>query len=149
MADTYDVVNITECKFEQLVRKNAGCVREAKERMISENGSQAHCSRVQDGLMAETAETGMTMYYFYLFSDDDVSEYREEREYRWHCRFPVYDEKGYMVDFESICKVSHTGAPLVGMGDDYDFVSPVDEFRGQLVYVAFNSSWKTVSNNRQ
>lgn len=46
-----------------------------------------------------------------------------------------------MVDLEAIREVSHSGSPFVCMRDDDDLVAAVDELRGELVDVAFDSSW--------
>ena len=46
-----------------------------------------------------------------------------------------------MVHFEPICEVVNSRAAFVGMGDDNDLVAAVDELCGELINVAFNSSW--------
>jgi hypothetical protein len=97
--------------------------------MISEDSSKAHSSRMEDCFMAQTTKTRMSMYNLNLLPDNYVPEDWEEREDRGHCRFSVYDEEGYMVDFKSICKVSDSSAPFIGVRNYYDFVAAVDEFR--------------------
>ena len=91
--------------------------------------------------MAEAAEAGMAMNYFNLLPDYDVPKYWKEGEDRWHRRLSVNDEKRDMVDFESIGKVVDSCTAFVGMSDHDDLVAAVDELRGELVDVAFNSSW--------
>lgn len=46
-----------------------------------------------------------------------------------------------MVDFQAICEVVYACTAFVGMCNDYDFVAAVDQFRGELVDVAFDASW--------
>ena len=91
--------------------------------------------------MAEAAEAGMTMNYFNLLPDYDVSKYWKEGEDGWHRRLSVNDEKRYMVNLEAIGKVVDSCTAFVGMSDHDDLVAAVDELRGELVNVAFNSSW--------
>ena len=51
MADTYDMIHIAKRKLQQLVRKYAASIREAKQTMVCKDGPQPHCTRMQDGLM--------------------------------------------------------------------------------------------------
>ena len=46
-----------------------------------------------------------------------------------------------MVDFKAICKIVDSCTAFVGMSDYDDFVAAIDELRGKLIDVAFNSSW--------
>lgn len=128
MADTDCVVNIAQCKLEQLVRQDRSSIRESKEGVICEHCPQAHRPRVENGLSAEAAETRMTVDDFNLFPNDDVAEDREEREDRRKCCLAVDDEKGDMVDLEPICEVAHTGSALVRVRDDDHFVAAIDQF---------------------
>lgn len=82
--------------------------------------------------MTEIAQTCMPMNNLDLFSNDDVSEYWEEREDRWHCRLSIDDEERDMVDFESIGEVAYSSTTRVCMSDDDDFVTTVDEFLEQM-----------------
>jgi hypothetical protein len=91
--------------------------------------------------MAETAQACMSMHDFNLLSNDNVSEDGEEGEDSWEGGGAVDDEEGDVVDLEAIREVSHSRSPLVCMRDDDDLVAPVDEFRGELVDVAFDSAW--------
>lgn len=46
-----------------------------------------------------------------------------------------------MVDFEAIREVSNAGSTFVCVRDDDNLVSAVDEFRRELVDVAFDAAW--------
>lgn len=81
------------------------------------------------------------MYNLYLFPNNNVSKYREEREDSWKGRSSIDDKKRHMVDLESIREVPHPGPTFVCVGDDDNLVASVDKFRGQLVHMAFDSSW--------
>lgn len=130
MADTDCVVNIAQCKFEQLVGQDRGCIGKSKEGMVCKHRSQAHCARVENGLSAETAETRMTMDNLYLFSDDDVAEDGKERKDGRKCCLAVDNEEGDVVDFETVGEIAHSGPALVRVGDDDHFVSTVNQFLG-------------------
>ena len=45
-----------------------------------------------------------------------------------------------MIHFQSICEVPNSRSALVGMRDNDNFVTPVDQLRGELVYVTFDST---------
>lgn len=56
-----------------------------------------------------------------------------------------------MVDFEAIREVSNAGSAFVRVRDDDNLVSAVDEFRRELVDVAFDATWlgkEVVANHR-
>ena len=53
MANTDDMINVAESKFEELVRQNTAGVCEAKKRMIGENGPQTHRPSMEDSFMAQ------------------------------------------------------------------------------------------------
>jgi hypothetical protein len=91
--------------------------------------------------MTEAAETGMSMHYLDFLPDYDVPKYWKEGEDRWHCRLSINDEKRDMIYFEAIRKVVNSCTIFVGMGDYDDLVAAVDELCGELIDVAFNSSW--------
>jgi len=78
--------------------------------------------------MTKARQTGMAVDNLYLLPDDDISKDWEEREDCRHCGFSVYDHEGNIVDFETVCQISYTGAITVRMSDDNDFVSAIDEF---------------------
>jgi hypothetical protein len=134
------MVDVAEGELEELVRQDRSGVCESKERMIGENGPKAHGSCMQYCFMAEATKTSMTMNYFNPLPKYDVPKYWEEGEDRWHRRLSVDDEKRYMVDLEAIGEVVHSCTAFVGMSDYDDLVAAVDELRGELVDVAFNSS---------
>ena len=83
----------------------------------------------------------MTMHDFNLLSNDNVAENWKEGEDRGEGGCSVDDQKWDMVDFETVGEISYTRPPLVRMGDDNDFMTAVDELGGQLVNMAFDSSW--------
>lgn len=82
----------------------------------------------------------MTMDNLNLFANDDVPEYWKEGEDSRERRLAVDDEEGNVVDFEAIGEISDPRAASVGMGDDHDLVTAVDEFARQLVYVTLHSA---------
>ena len=90
--------------------------------------------------MAKTAQTRMAMYNLNLLSNDNIPDNGEERENGWEGRCSIDDEKGNVVDFEAIRKISHSSPPIVCMSNDYDFVPSINELSRQLVDVRFNSS---------
>lgn len=96
---------------------------------------------MQDCFVTEAAETGMAMDYFDSLPDYDVPKYWKEGEDRWHRRLSINDEKRDVVHFKAIRKVVNSCTAFVGMGDYNDLVAAVDELCGELVDVAFNSSW--------
>ena len=89
---------------------------------------------MQDSLMTETAKTSMTVYYLDLLTDHYVTKDREERE---DCRkgcLSIDDQEGHMVDFQAICQVADTCSSLVGVCDDNDFVTTIDQFLNLSVH---------------
>ena len=127
MTDTNDMVYVTENEFEKLVSEDTGCVCESEQRMIRKHSPQAHCPRMQNGFMAKTTQTRVSMNDFNLLSNDDISEYWKEGENCWKCRSAVDDEKGNVVDFKAICQVSHTSPAFVRVSNYYHFMSSVNE----------------------
>lgn len=95
--------------------------------MISEDSSQAHGTSMKDGLVAEAAKTRMAVDNLDLLSDDDVPKNREEGEYGWHRGLAIDDQEWHMIDFEAIGQVVNSCAALIGVSDDYDFVSSIDQ----------------------
>jgi len=81
------------------------------------------------------------MHNLYSFSYDNISEHWEEGENGRKGRFAVNDEKGHMVDFEAVGQIADTRATLIGVCDDDDLVSTINELGRQLVDVTFDSSW--------
>ena len=82
----------------------------------------------------------MAMYNLDLLSNDDIAEDWKEGEYGWKGRCAVDDEKGDMVDFEAVREIPHSRAPFVGVRYNDDFVSSIDELRGELVDMTFDSA---------
>lgn len=78
--------------------------------------------------MTQIAKTCMSVYYFDLLSYDDVSKYREEREYGWECRFAINDEEGDMVDLQSVREIADTSTSSIRMRDYNNFVASIDQF---------------------
>jgi hypothetical protein len=80
--------------------------------------------------VAKAAETGMSMYYLNLFSNDDIAKYWEEGEHGWERRGAVNDEEWDVVDLEAIREVSYTRSFFfVGVGNDYNLVAAINQFR--------------------
>jgi len=75
------------------------------------------------------------MNYLNLLANDNISEYRKEREDSRKGRFAVDNKERDMVDFQAISEISDASAAGVGMGYYDDFVSAVDEFLLILVSV--------------
>ena len=128
MAYAYRVINVTQCELQKFIGENRGRIGEAKERVIGEDGSQAHSARVEYGLSTEATKTGMTVNDLNLLANDNIAEYRKEGKDGRKCRLAVDDEEGNVVDLESIRKVADAGSTLVCMRDDNNFVSTVDQF---------------------
>ena len=82
----------------------------------------------------------MAMYNRDLFSNKDVSEDWKAGEDSWEGSCAVDDKEWDVVDLEAIREISYAGSPLVCMCYDYNFVSSINEFGGELVDVAFDSS---------
>lgn len=70
----------------------------------------------------------MAMYDLNALANHNVSKYREEGEDCWECRLAIDDQEGNIIDFEAIGQVSHACSTSVGMGDDNDFMSAINEF---------------------
>ena len=107
--------------------------------MICEDRPQPHGSSMQYGLIAQAAETSMSVYDFDALADHDVAKDGEEREDGRKGGLSVDDQKRDVVDLEAICEVSHTSPTSVGMSDDNHLVSAIDEFL-KLVRAVKNGS---------
>lgn len=127
MAHADDMIYVAQSKLQKLVREDTSRIGEAKERMVRKHRPEAHRPRMEDGLMTETAQTCVPMDDLNLLSDDDVAEDWEEGKHRGHGGLAVNDEERDMIDLESIRQVSDAGAPGVGMCDDDDLMTAVDE----------------------
>lgn len=132
MTDTYDMVYITQCELQKLVREDGSGIGKAKETMVCEDCPQSHGPSMQNGLMAQTAETSMAVYDLDAFAYDNVAEDWEEREDSGKGGLAVDDEEGHVVDLEAVGEVAHTCSTGVGVRDDDDLVSTIDEFLGTV-----------------
>lgn len=122
------MINITKCKLEQLIGEDRCCIGESKERVVCEDSSQTHGARMEDSFSTEATQTSMAMDNINLLSDDDIAEYWEKGEDGGECRFAVDDKEGNVVDLQSIGEITHTRTALISMGNNDDFVTPIDEF---------------------
>lgn len=127
MTDADNMIHVAQSKFQKFIRQYRTCVGEPKQRMIGEDSPQAHRPCVQDRFMAEATQARMTVYDLDLLADYDISKYRKEGEDGWQGRFAVDNEKWDMVDLEAIGEVTDTCASFIGMSNDNNFVSSVDE----------------------
>lgn len=128
MANADSMVHITQGELEQLIGENRSSIGESKEGVIGEDSSQTHRAGVEDGFSTEAAETGMAMDDFDLFANDNVAENREEREDRREGGLAIDDEEGNVIDLKSVGEISDTGSTFVGMCDDDNLVSSIDQF---------------------
>lgn len=78
MADAYYMINITQTELQKFVRENRSCIGKSKKRMVRKYCPQPHGSSMQDGFMAETTQTGMTVDNLNLFANNDIPEYGKE-----------------------------------------------------------------------
>lgn len=53
MANANNVVNIAQSELEQFICQDTRSIRKTKQRMIRKDGPKAHCSSMQNRLMAE------------------------------------------------------------------------------------------------
>ena len=83
---------------------------------------------MQYSLVAEATQTLMPMDNLNLLPDNDVPKDGKKGENSGHSRLSVYDQKWNMINFEAVGQVTDTRATLIGMGNDDDFMSPVNEF---------------------
>ena len=130
MTDADDMINVAQCKLEQLVGQNAPSICKAKQTVVRKDCPQAHCPRMQDGLMAQAAKTSMSMDNLNALANYDIAEDGKEGEDGGKGRLAVDDEKGNVVDLEAVGQVAYALSAGIGVCDDYDFMSAVDEFLG-------------------
>ena len=128
MADADDMVHIAQSKLQQLVGENAPSIREAKQTMIREHSPQPHGSRMQYSFMTEATKTGMSVYDLDALADYDIAKDGEEREDGGEGGLAINDPEGNVVDLEAVSQVSYARSAGVGVCDDYDFMSAIDEF---------------------
>jgi plastocyanin len=122
------MVDITQRELQELVRQYARGIREAKQTVVGEDGPQPHSPGMQYGLMTQAAKTGMSVYYFNALANHDVAKDGKEGEDRGEGRLAIDDEEGNVVDFEAIGQVPYACSPGVGVCNDDDLVSAIDEF---------------------
>lgn len=122
------MIHITQCELQQLVGQDRSCIGKPEKRMVGEDSSKAHGSRVEDSLTTEATETGMAVDNLNLLSNHDIAENREEGKDGREGRFSVDHEEGDVVDLEAIGEVPNTRAALVCVCDDDHFMSSVDQF---------------------
>lgn len=139
VADADDMVDVAEGELEQLVGEDAGGVGKAKERVVGEDGAQAHGARMQDGLVAQVAEAAVAVDDVDLLADDNVAEHGEEGEDGGEGRGAVDDEKWHIVHLDAVGQVAHALAVGVFVRDDDDFVAAIDELARDLVDVALDT----------
>ena len=72
----------------------------------------------------------MPMYNLNFFSENDITENGKEGENSGKSAFSIDDQKGNVIDLESICEIPDACATLVGMGDDHDLMATVNKFGG-------------------
>lgn len=130
MADADDMINVAQRELEQLVGQNTRSIGEAKKAVVSKDGPQAHRARMQYSLVAEAAETSMSMHNLNAFADYDITKDGKKGEDSREGCLAVDDPKRNIVDLESIGQVPDAFAAGVGVCNDDDFVSTVYEFLG-------------------
>lgn len=108
--------------------------------MIGKGGAQAHGAGVEDGLVAETAETSMAMDNLDALADANVSEDGEEGEDGGKGGVAIDLEEGHVVDLDAVGQIADALAVVVGVSDDDDLVAAVDELCGELVDVRLDAS---------
>jgi hypothetical protein len=135
MRYTNNMPNIAQAELQQLIRHNTSCIAEAEQTVICKDGTKTHRPSMQQALMAQVAETTMTVHDLDSLSYEDLPQHWERREYRWKGRAAVNDPMWQMVDFDAVGQVAYPGTRwvVVGwraicVGDDYHIVATVDEF---------------------
>ena len=142
------MVYVTQGELEQLVGENAGGVGEAKQTVVGEAGAQPHGAGVQDGLVAQGAQTGMAVNNLDALAQHNLAENGEEGEDRRHGRLAVDDEEGNVVHLEPVGQVSHARPRAVLVCDDDDLVPAIRQLRCQLVDVRFDAACEGAGHQR-
>jgi hypothetical protein len=109
--------------------------------VICKDSSQTHSPSMKDSLVAKAAQTCVAMDDLNLFSDDDIPEDWEKGEDGRHRRLPIDDQKRDMIDLETVGQVVNSCPALIGMSDNSDLMSSINQLGGELVDMAFYSSW--------
>lgn len=78
MAHADDMINIAQAELEQLVGKDTRGVGKTEQRVVRVDGAQTHGAGMQDGFMAQAAQTGMAMDNIDALPQDDIAEDGEE-----------------------------------------------------------------------
>lgn len=73
----------------------------------------------------------MAVYDFDALANDYVSKDGKEGKDGGKSRLAVNNEKWHIVDLEPISEISHARPSGIGMRNDDDFVSAIDEFLQQ------------------
>lgn len=107
--------------------------------MVSKNGTQTHGAGMQNGFVAQAAQTGMAVDDLNLLADDNVAEDGKEGKDSREGGLAVDDKKGHMIDLEAIGQVANASATLVLMCDDNDLVATINELLRQLVDVTLDT----------
>lgn len=95
---------------------------------------------MENGFVTKATQRRVSMYNLNLFAYNNIPEDWKEGEDRRHRRLAINDEKGYMVDLQSICEITDARSALISVCDDNHFMAPIDELRRQLINVAFYST---------
>src|SRR5438067_1758195 len=113
------MIHVAQSELQELVRQYTRRICKAKETVIREDRPQPHGSSMQNCLMAKTAEARVSMDNVDLLPYYDISKYWEEGEYSREGRFPIDDEKGNVIYFESIREISDASTAIVCVCDYY------------------------------
>lgn len=140
MAHADAVIYITESKLEQLVGQDASGISKPKERVVGKDGPQTHGARVQNRLIAETAQAAVSMDNLNLLADANVAKDGEERKDGGEGRLAVDAEKRDVVDLEAVGEVAHAFAVVGRVRDDDDLVPAVNQLAGDLVDVRLDAA---------
>lgn len=90
--------------------------------------------------MAKTAETAMAVDDLNALADANVSEDGKEGEDGGKGGMAIDLEEGHVVDLDAVGEVADALAVIVGVSDDDNLVSTVDELCGELVDVRLDAS---------
>jgi hypothetical protein len=119
------MTHIAETELQQLIGHDTGSIAEPEQTMISEDGMQTHCPRMQYALVAKVAEGAVSMHDLDLLPDEDLSHHREGGEDRRKGGGAVYDPVWEVVDLDTVGEVADSGTAGVGVGYYYYAVAAV------------------------
>lgn len=128
VTDAYDMVDIAQCEFEELVGKDTPSIRKTKQAMVCEDSSQSHSPCMQYGLMAQTTQAGVSMYDSNALANNNIAEDGKEGEDGGEGGLAVDNPEWDVVDLETVGKISDAFPTVVRMCDDDDLVSTIYEF---------------------